>query len=168
MRHQALDGLLDDVLALAVAEFHVLGNARGKLDELVIQKGHAAFNTGGHAHLVLLHEQFDQVGLLVGEEKTGKGRESRFGIPVLAEVGVGRNGRQIAGTRRAVRRRKRRNRSCPGIGIPDLRRGRRRCAGVCGEEWKREAEWSRPGCEWRCGRRGAGGRRARSQRWFMA
>jgi len=57
-------------------------NARGKLDELVVQKGHAAFNTGCHAHLVLLHEQFDQVSFLVGEKKTGEGREFRFGIPI--------------------------------------------------------------------------------------
>ena len=95
VRQEVFDGFLDDVLAFAVAQLHVLGNARGELDELVIEKRHAAFDGGGHAHLVLLHEQFDEVGLLVGVEHAGQRGEIGFGIPDAAEVGVGRGVRQV-------------------------------------------------------------------------
>ena len=51
----------------AVAQFQVLGDARGELDELVIQEGDAAFNAGRHAHLILFHQQFHQIGFSVRE-----------------------------------------------------------------------------------------------------
>ena len=35
------------------------------LDETVVEKWHSAFNRGGHAHLVLLHQQFLQIGLQI-------------------------------------------------------------------------------------------------------
>ena len=94
VRDQVFDGFLHDVLAFAVAHLHVLGDAGGELDELVIEERNAAFDGGGHAHLVLLHEQFDQIGLLVGEEHAGQRREAGFRIPVAAEVRVGRSGGQ--------------------------------------------------------------------------
>ena len=73
----------------------MLGNTGGEFDELVIQEGDAAFDAGGHAHLVLFHEEFDEVSLLVGEEEAGQRGEIGFGIPDIAEGGVGRSGRQV-------------------------------------------------------------------------
>ena len=35
----------------------------------MIQERHAALDGGGHAHLVLLHQQLDQIGLDVGVEQ---------------------------------------------------------------------------------------------------
>ena len=58
--------------------FRRSGTRVGEFDELVIEKRHAAFDGGGHAHLVLLHEQLDQVGLLVGVEHAGQQGESRL------------------------------------------------------------------------------------------
>src|ERR1019366_684560 len=78
-----------------VAQFHVLGDARGKLDELVIEEGDAAFDAGGHAHLVLFHKELDEICLLVGEEEAGESGEMGFGIPVLAKAGVRRGGWQV-------------------------------------------------------------------------
>src|SRR5262249_50916204 len=40
-------------------------NRRGVLDEDVVEKGHTAFDRRRHAHLVLLHQQLDEVRLQV-------------------------------------------------------------------------------------------------------
>ena len=50
------------------ADLEPVRNASGEFHECVIEKRHAALDGAGHAHLVLLHQQFDQVGLLVGVE----------------------------------------------------------------------------------------------------
>ena len=55
--------------------------------KLVVQKGNAALDGAGHAHLVLLHEQLDQIGLLVRIQHAGKQAGMRLGIPVV-QVGI--------------------------------------------------------------------------------
>ena len=56
-------------LVVQPESFHASGRRRGELHELVIEERHAALDRGRHAHLVLLHQQLDQVGLDVGVEQ---------------------------------------------------------------------------------------------------
>ena len=85
---QILNGFLEDVLLGIAADLEPVGNAHGELDEGVIEKRYAAFDGGGHAHLVLLHQQLDEISLLVGIEHAAE--EGRIGVsvPVAQKVRI--------------------------------------------------------------------------------
>ena len=51
----------------------------------MIEKRDAAFDGAGHAHLVLLHEQLDEVGFLVRVQHAGEQGGLRLGVPVVQE-----------------------------------------------------------------------------------
>ena len=58
------------------------------LDELVIQIGHATLHRGGHAHLILLHQELDHVSLEISLAHAVQ--RSPGGLPVVAKpFGVG-------------------------------------------------------------------------------
>src|SRR5712675_1369470 len=56
---------------LARLSFNLLssGYSRGKFHKWMVEKWNAAFNRGGHTHLVLLHQQLDQVAVDIGIEQ---------------------------------------------------------------------------------------------------
>ena len=55
----------------------------------MIQEGHAALDGGGHAHLVLLHQQLDQIGFHVGIEQRVEDRtDATRRVEVLARCAV--------------------------------------------------------------------------------
>ncbi len=56
-------------LVVQPGELPLVRHRRGELDELVIEERDAALDRRGHAHLVLLHEQFDQIRLHVRVEQ---------------------------------------------------------------------------------------------------
>jgi hypothetical protein len=67
-----------DVFRRAASQLEPLGKRGRKLDELMVEERHAALDRRGHAHLVLLHQQFVQVCEQVDvqqlvEERTGVG-----------------------------------------------------------------------------------------------
>ena len=61
--------LAQDPLRREPAQLHARRQRRGELDELVIEEGHAALDRGRHAHLVLLHQQLDEIRLQVRVEQ---------------------------------------------------------------------------------------------------
>ena len=56
-------------LVVKPESFHSAGMVGDELHELVIEKRHAAFDRCRHAHLVLLHQQLDEICLDVGIEQ---------------------------------------------------------------------------------------------------
>ena len=64
--------------------FHVLWNPHGKLHKWMIQKWHAAFNGARHAHLILLHEKFHQIGLHIRIEQTVEPVRTAPRIPIAS------------------------------------------------------------------------------------
>src|SRR5579862_9865811 len=81
-RKQIVDGGFEDVLLRAAADLKPVGNLRGELDERVVEKRHAALDGRSHAHLVLLHEQLDEVSFLVGIERAREWRTGRVSVPM--------------------------------------------------------------------------------------
>ena len=69
VRQHALHRLAQDPLGRPARQLPLVGQRRRELDQLVIEERHAAFDRRRHAHLVLLHQQLDQVGLDVGVEQ---------------------------------------------------------------------------------------------------
>src|SRR5688500_13227765 len=65
-RQNALHAFSQNVFCSPASEFQTLGQTGGKLNELMIQKGHATLNRGCHTHLVLFHQQFLKIGLYIG------------------------------------------------------------------------------------------------------
>jgi hypothetical protein len=65
---QVLRRLAQHALGGEPGELPLGGHRRDELDQLVIEERHAALDRCRHAHLVLLHQQFDQVSLDVGVE----------------------------------------------------------------------------------------------------
>ena len=72
-RKQIADGGFQNVLLRASANLEPIGNSRGEFHQRVIEKWNAAFDGGRHAHLILLHEQLDEIGFLVGVECAREG-----------------------------------------------------------------------------------------------
>src|SRR5438874_2225930 len=68
----------------AAMNFHVLWNPHGKLHKWMIQKWHAAFNGARHAHLILLHEKFHQIGLHIRIEQTVEPVRTAPRIPIAS------------------------------------------------------------------------------------
>ena len=68
------------------------GHLRGELDERVIEEGDAAFDGASHAHLILLHEQFDEIGFLIGVEQTRQRIGSAALVAVAQVFGIGVGG----------------------------------------------------------------------------
>ena len=66
---RSLHRLAQDALGREARQLPLVGQRRGELDQLVIEERHAALDRRRHAHLVLLHQQLDQVGLDVGVEQ---------------------------------------------------------------------------------------------------
>ena len=60
---------LDKVLASEASDLEPCGNARRELHHLMIEKRHAALDRRRHAHVVLFHQQFDKIGLLVSVQQ---------------------------------------------------------------------------------------------------
>src|SRR3954454_21792799 len=54
-----------------------------KFNERVVEKRHPALDGTGHAHLILLHQQFHKICLLVGKEHLGEGGRSAACLPML-------------------------------------------------------------------------------------
>ena len=69
VRQQAPNRFAEDPLGREAAQLEAIGQARGELDEHVIEEGHAAFDRGRHAHLILFHQQLDEVRLHVRVEQ---------------------------------------------------------------------------------------------------
>ena len=65
-RHAVPERLAQDRLRGEPADLEAVGRPYHVLDQLVVQEGHAALDRRGHAHLVLLHQQLDQVCLEIG------------------------------------------------------------------------------------------------------
>ena len=86
--------------------FQRVGQRRRELDELVIEERHAALDRRRHAHLVLLHQQLDQVGLHVGVEQAIEQRAAavrRVEVRQRRAVGALARGRCRQPRRRAAR-----------------------------------------------------------------
>ena len=66
MRKQVFSRLLQDLLSGEAFQLHFLRDAGREFNEQVIEKWYAALDGSGHAHVVLLHQQFDQVRFDVG------------------------------------------------------------------------------------------------------
>ena len=66
---QSPNGLAQDALGREAAQLEPIRKPRGELDKHVIEKRHAALDRGRHAHLVLLHQELDEVRLDVGMQK---------------------------------------------------------------------------------------------------
>ncbi len=60
IRDDSFDRFFKNILAVPAAKLESGWNGSGKLDEGVIQQGNTAFDGARHAHLVLLHEQFER------------------------------------------------------------------------------------------------------------
>ena len=63
----------------------------GKFDQHMIEERDTALYGGSHAHVVLFHEQFDQVGFYVGVKQTLQ-HFARGAVPVLKCALVWRSG----------------------------------------------------------------------------
>src|SRR5262249_7714820 len=50
---------------LPAPELEAAGHRGDALDEHVVEEGYPALDRGGHAHLVLLHQELDEVGLQI-------------------------------------------------------------------------------------------------------
>src|ERR1700736_1513012 len=83
---EALDGFLEHVFLRAAMYLQLIGNAASKFDKGMIEKRDAAFNRSRHAHLILFHQQFDQVSLLIGVEHAGENRIVRMSVPIFPVV----------------------------------------------------------------------------------
>src|ERR1700678_282607 len=68
-RKQAADSGFQNVLLLSAANLQPIGNSGRELHQLMVEKRHAALHRSGHAHLILLHEQLDEVRFLVGVQR---------------------------------------------------------------------------------------------------
>src|SRR5581483_8155091 len=88
-RQKTFDGALQNAFADPVADLKVIGNRYSEFDKRVIEKGHAALNRAGHAHLVLLHEQLDQVGFLIRVEHARERCQGGPLVPVAQKRIVG-------------------------------------------------------------------------------
>ena len=64
----------------------VIRHASSKLDKRVVQQRHTAFNRGRHAHLILLHQQLDEICLLIGVQHSAQQRSAGVRVPV-AQIG---------------------------------------------------------------------------------
>jgi hypothetical protein len=64
-RHEVLHRGSKHGLACPSPQFEPSWHRRDVLDETVVEEWHPAFNRRGHAHLVLLHQQFLQIGLQI-------------------------------------------------------------------------------------------------------
>src|SRR5262249_47031731 len=62
--------------------------AHGKLDQFMIQKRHTAFDGCSHAHVVLFHQQLDEVSLDVGVKQPLQHSACSL-FPVLKDLLVG-------------------------------------------------------------------------------
>src|SRR5215467_3321380 len=60
----------------------------------MIEERHAALNRCRHAHLILLHEQLHQIGLLIGEQHSRQRTRRRLLLPAI-EIGLIRRFRRI-------------------------------------------------------------------------
>lgn len=87
LRKQVCDGFFQNAFAGEAADLQVLRNVDGEFHERVIKKRDAALDRGGHAHVVLFHEQFDKVGLNVGIKHALKHLAAGM-IPVFEHVSV--------------------------------------------------------------------------------
>ncbi len=76
-------------------KLHRVGHARSELHQFVIEKRHATLDRRRHAHLVLLHQQFVQVGLDVCIEQTDR-----------AEIGLSVRSQQVFAVQRKDRSRR--------------------------------------------------------------
>ena len=63
MRQKVFHCLLQNLFAGKAVELEAPGNAGRKLNQHVIEKRNAALDGGRHAHVVLLHQQLDQISL---------------------------------------------------------------------------------------------------------
>ena len=91
---EVLDGFFEDVFLFGAADLHTVGQGHGEGEELMIEEGDAAFDGGGHAHLILLHEELNQVGFLVRVEHAGEEGGLGPGVPVFEIVAVDAVGRR--------------------------------------------------------------------------
>jgi len=64
-RKQVFNGCFQDVLPRETMDGKLGRNCRSKFDKYMVQKRHAALNRGRHAHLILLHQQFNKVSLYI-------------------------------------------------------------------------------------------------------
>src|ERR1700730_14793305 len=79
--------LAQNVLGGPTAQLQSLRQPGGKFDELMIEERYSAFNRSGHAHLVLLHQQFVQIGLDVGVKQP---IERRFCVRLCQQTSYAR------------------------------------------------------------------------------
>jgi len=85
---QIRNGFLEDTLAGQAVYLEFPRNAYGKFRQSVIEEWHTAFDRRSHAHVVLLHEQFDQISLDVGVKQTAQQVTGRV-VPILHDVTIG-------------------------------------------------------------------------------
>src|SRR5437016_14527566 len=78
LREQVLYGRLQNVLSSEPLDRELGRNGRSKFDQYMVQKGNTALNRSRHAHLVLLHQQFNQVSFYIGIKQT-RSEERRVG-----------------------------------------------------------------------------------------
>ena len=102
-RDDRLHRLAQDPLGREPAQLQPGRQRRGELDELVIEERHPALDRRRHAHLVLLHQQLDQVGLEVGVEQAVEQRAAAVRrVEVLPATARRRAG--VLSAKRAVSR----------------------------------------------------------------
>ena len=65
-RHEVAQRLAQHRLGAPAAQLEAARQRGHVLDQRVVQEGHAALDRRRHAHLVLLHQQLDEIGLEVG------------------------------------------------------------------------------------------------------
>jgi hypothetical protein len=99
-RQQVAGRRAQQALGRKPAQLGRRGQLRGELHELVIEERHAALDGRRHAHLVLLHQELDQIGLQVGvQDAIEERRPWRGGVEPRPRRGV----RVAAGRERAGR-----------------------------------------------------------------
>jgi len=79
---------LENALAGQTVQLMVARDIGGELDQNVIEEGYTAFDRGRHTHVVLLHQQLDQVGFDVGIEQALE-HVAGGTIPVFEHMRIG-------------------------------------------------------------------------------
>src|SRR6266404_5360986 len=71
-RQNAFHALAQDVFGSRAPQFHMLRQTGRELDKLMIEKRNPTLYRSSHAHLILFHQQFLQIGFCIAIQQTVK------------------------------------------------------------------------------------------------
>src|SRR5580700_4368178 len=85
MREQSFHRFFQYALTCSSANLDARWNAHGPLHQNMIEEWHTAFDRRRHAHVVLLHQEFDQISFDIGVKQALQNFARRL-FPVLQNV----------------------------------------------------------------------------------